>query len=188
MDFANRDSLFGVGERLLHWAHGHDKREANYGSIGKQYGRHCLLIGDQYYLPHLSPVGLGKCANNDYFGQLVEEGKLSLFNQQSAMNDSLFLTRNILSFSAHEAWAYILKYYSFVCSKQHSVFFLIKFFTTSNKWIFEHCWSLSTHLPGHRAEHVTQDGPNILYLSDHSDWSMVGSQSRLGQVSFSRFF
>lgn len=34
----------------------------------------------QTYVLHLSPVGLGKCANNYYFSQLVEEGGLSLFS------------------------------------------------------------------------------------------------------------
>lgn len=35
MDFVNRDLFFGVGERFFYWVYGYDKREVNYGFIGK---------------------------------------------------------------------------------------------------------------------------------------------------------
>ena len=73
VDFANRGSFFGAREGLF----GHDKDEANQGATGKQHGSDQLSIGNQQHLPHVCLVGLGKCANNYYLGQVVEEGDCS---------------------------------------------------------------------------------------------------------------
>lgn len=70
MGFANRGSFWRAREGLF----GHDKDEANQGSTGKQHESDQLSIGNQQHLPHVCLVGLGKCANNYYLSQLVEEG------------------------------------------------------------------------------------------------------------------
>lgn len=69
MGFANRGSFWRAREGLF----GH-KDEANQGSSGKQHGSDQLSTGNQQHLPHECLVGLGKCANNYYLSQLVEEG------------------------------------------------------------------------------------------------------------------
>lgn len=84
MVFANRDSPFGAGEGLLHCAHGHDEGKADQCSVGEQNGKD-WLSKDNQYLPHLSSVGLGQCADDYFIGHLVEEGRLSLLSPQSAI-------------------------------------------------------------------------------------------------------